>query len=164
MSRGKAFESELKKSLEKAGCLAHRIKDSVIWNGKAMVGQETPADLYCFSNVSGRLSASLIECKAVNGKSIPFDRVKQHQLESLVAFESYDANCHGFVAINFYDKDNVRKFNVAYMVNVSTWREYERGSDRKSLPLSDCESDPRIIECPRASGSMFDMSEWVLAI
>lgn len=161
MSRGKAFESELKKSLEAAGCLAHRIKDSVIWNGRVMVGQETPADLYCFSNVSGTLSVSLIECKAVNGKSIPFDRVEQHQLDSLLAFESYDENCHGFVAVNFYDKENVRKFNVAYMINIRVWQEYAEHSDRKSLPLSSCVSDSRIIECPRAAKSMFDMSAWV---
>lgn len=161
MSRGKAFESELKKSLEKAGCLAHRIKDSVIWNGKVMVGQETPADLYCFSNVSGKLSVNLIECKAVSGKSIPFDRVKQHQLNSLLEFEAYDEDCHGFIAVDFYDKENVRKFNVCYMIGIDVWQEYIGHSDRKSLPVAACDSDPRIIECPRVSGGVFDMSEWV---
>lgn len=164
MSRGKTFESELKKSLESAGCLAHRIKDSVIWNGKAMVGQETPADLYFFSNVSGRFSASLVECKAESGKSISFDRVKQHQRDSLLAFDEYDRDCHGFVAINFYDKDNPRSFNVCYFVPIKTWVGLGESLDRKSLPISECENCFQIIKCPRTAGSKFDVSKLILSV
>ena len=102
----------------------------------------------------------MIEAKAVSGKSLPFSRLETHQKEALVGFDAFHDNAHGWVAANFYDSTNIRKFNWCYMIPIDVWNEYETSGERKSLSLKQCQEDERIIECPRAPGSMYDMSNW----
>jgi penicillin-binding protein-related factor A (putative recombinase) len=161
-NRGKTFEQELRRSMTAVGLLVHRISDAVSWNGCQMVGAPTPGDFYAFGNSDG-LSASLVEAKAVNGKSLPFNRLEQHQFESLMLFDSFEEKTHGYVAINFYDADDIRHFNKCFMVPIGLWAD-EMSGDRKSLPMSRCEEDDEVMECPRVAGSMYDMAGWALKL
>lgn len=159
--RGKVFEGELKRSMENAGVYVERIPDKVFWNGHRMAGEQTPADFVMFAPVGDRVHGLMVEAKAVGGKSIPFDRLQPHQAAALDAFGSHHRDMHGYVAVNYYDKANVKRFNELYMVPFEVWRGYEEAGERKSLALSQCEDDPRIVMCPRAKGSVYDMSPFV---
>lgn len=160
-SRGKVFEQELRLSMEAAGLLVHRICDAVNWDGHRMVGAPTPGDFYAFGTAGGtRLSASLVEAKAVNGPSLPFARLEGHQRESLEGFEALHPDAHGWVAVNFYDADDIRHHNRCFMIPIQTWDAMLVADERKSVPLSACEADATITECPRAAASTYDMSEW----
>ena len=67
---------------------------------------------------------------------------------------------HGVIALNYY-LDPIREGNRLFLVPIDIWRSYGRLEERKSLPISSCEGDDRIVECPRIAGSMWDISEYV---
>ena len=160
-SRGKKFEQELRLSMEAAGLMVHRISNAVSWDGHRMVGAPTPGDFYAFGTDSkGSLTVSLIEAKAVNGNSLPFSRLEKHQLDSLNEFDSLSDDVHGWVAVNFYDAEDIRHHNRCFMIPVSAWNGMMRSGERRSVPISACESDDSTVECPRAAASTYDMREW----
>lgn len=159
-SVGKIFEQELFKSFRNVGLIPYRITDRTFFAGNRVLSQESEADFWVFS-ANETLSAALIEAKAVSGKSLPFERLKEHQREALTTFDGYHDNAHAFVAIDFYDKDNRRNFNTAYLVPISVWNEYVEKLEKaghKSIPIKACEDDERIIKCIRISGGMFDVT------
>lgn len=159
-NRGKSFEKELKESVGLAGGYVSRIPDKVYWNGHRMASEQTPSDFLMYVP-KDRLHGLMVEAKAVGGKSLPFDRLQPHQLAALEEFDSFHEDMHGYVAVDFYDRANVRKFNECYMVPVAVWSEYAASGERKSLSLQQCSDDPRISKCRRAKGSVYDMSEFV---
>lgn len=158
-NRGKAFENELRVSMETAGLYVERIPDALFWTGERIASRQTPSDFHAYKAATN-LECFMIEAKAVSGKSLPFNRLEPHQREALISFNNFHANAHGYVAANFYDGNNLRNYNKCYMIPIDVWAEYEGGSERKSLPVKACEDDPRIIECPRAPGSIYDMNNW----
>lgn len=162
-SPGKRFERELKASMELAGFMVERIPDGVYWDGRRMASNRTPADFHAWIAGSS-LKSLMIEAKASGSGRFEFSRLESHQMESLAKFESIHKDALGYVALNFYDPANLRVMNRCYMVPINVWVEYAQSSERKSLPLSACEEDGRIIFCPRMKGSMYDMSGFVLSV
>lgn len=158
-SRGKVFEGELKSSIERQGVMIERIPDKVFWNGKRLLSQQTKADFIAYV-ARDRIIPLMIEAKATAEKRIAFNALQEHQRAALIEFEAYHEDMRAFVAVNFYDSVSIRKLNRCFMVPISTWVEYE-GGDRKSIPLAMMESDPRIIECERVPGSIYDMTPWL---
>ena len=145
--------------MEQEGLLVERIPDAVYWTGKRIASRQTPSDFHAYKAATN-LECFMIEAKAVSGKSLPFARLEPHQKKALEDFDKFHANAHGWVAVNFYDGSNIRKFNRCYMIPIDVWNEYEDSGERKSLPIQACDDDERIVECPRAPGSMYFMSNW----
>lgn len=158
---GKVFEKSFQKSVESQGHKAFRITDAMYSLGNGAVGaQPSLADFWVFLLGDGFVSVVLAECKAVSGKSLPFNRLAEHQFNALLDVEGMHETSHGVIPVNFYDKDDVRKCNRLFVVPVDVWKEYVESGSRKSLPISACEDDVRIIECKRV-GSIWDVSPWV---
>lgn len=155
---GKVFERELKASFENSGLRAHRITDKLFWSGNRPMSTEGEADFWVF-RASESLSAALVEAKAVSGRSLPLDRLQEHQRAALMDFDAYHEDCHAFVAVNFYDKDDKRSFNTAFLVPIATWLGFERTMEafgRKSIPYAAFDDEPTVIKCPRIKGQMYD--------
>lgn len=161
-SRGKVFETELKSSIEHKGVMIERIPDKLFWNGKRLLSQQTKADFIAYV-AQDRVIPLMIEAKATAEKRISFSALQDHQEEALIAFEAYHEDMLAFVAVNFYDSTNIRRMNRCFMVPISVWMEYKAGT-RKSIPMADMDSDGRIIECKRISGSIYDMDPWLGSI
>lgn len=159
MSRGKAFEADFKRSLDARGAYVHRINDAVSWNGRKMVGAKTPADFIVWWPNAEHTESVMAECKAINGKSLPFDRLQPHQLEALKVFDGFAQDTHGVVAINFYDSSN-RSFNHCFVVPVDIWVQLQNEEGHnKSISYKECVHNEAIVELPRAprgSGVPYD--------
>ena len=70
-----------------------------------------------------------IELKKTNSKSLPFNNIKQNQIDGLV-----DASKYGvlsYLGIFLYD--------TFYLVDINDFVKYKDSTDRKSLPKSFCE-------------------------
>jgi hypothetical protein len=157
---GKTFEGQFRKSMEEYAWVL-RIPDAVfLMAGGGTASAKTPADFVVVVPKSDVIHFMLVECKAIGGISIPFDRLDEHQNGYLTKVEGIHPHCHGLVAINFYGED-VRLVNRLFMVPIEVWNEYATRGDRKSLPVSSCELDPRIIECPRVKGSIWEVSQYI---
>lgn len=155
---GKIFERELFASLQKSGFRVSRITDKTFWAGNRMMSSESEADFWVFG-AAERLSVALVEAKSVSAKSLPLDRLQEHQESALVGYDSYHGDCHGFVAVNFYDKNDKRGFNTAFLIPIKTWMGFKRKMEalgRKSIPLAAFEEEPSVIKCPRIKGQMYD--------
>ena len=157
MNRGKAFEREFKSSMDNAGLYSMRIPDKIYWTGKRIASEETPAD---FFGISATGNPFMVECKATAQKSLSFSALQEHQHRALTDFQSYHANCRSFIAVNFYSSESIRERNLCFIIPLAVWDEYLAG-DRKSIGMKQCEGDARIIKCPRAKGSTFDLSYFV---
>lgn len=159
MSRGKNFEADFKRSLEDRGAYVHRINDAVSWNGRKMVGAKTPADFIVWWPRKGSTDSIMVECKAVSGTRIPFDRVQSHQAEALTAFDGYASDTHGVVAVNFYDPSN-RSFNHCFIIPIGAWMHLKDADGHaKSLSYKECVHSKDIFELPKAphgSGVPYD--------
>lgn len=155
-NRGKTFEAELKSSMENAGLLVERIPDKVYWNGYRMCSDETPADFLAFMPTE-QLKGMMVEAKATSTRRLACDRLRQHQHDALCQFERFHPDMHGYVAINFYDKDNIRKMNNCFMVPIYVWDAHFSGT-KKSISMDDCSQYPGVVMCNRIKGSMYDMS------
>lgn len=158
-NRGKDFEKEFRGSLEAVDMLVERIPDKIYWTGHRIASEESIADFFAFKH-GEKVVPLLIECKATSTRRIDFSALKDHQKDALVGFNEFHADSKGYVAVNFYDKVSIRRFNVCYMIPIDVWVEYLENSDRKSIPISACEDDERIIECPRCKGSIYNMAKW----
>ena len=158
-SHGKIFEKEFKLSVEEQlkNFKIERIHDGVTWSGGSMIGAETPADFYALYKVKRTLHFIYIECKATSSGRLAFSALQDHQYRSLMDMDRFHKNAGAWVAINFYDPNNIRNLNTCFMVDINTWAEYAAG-DKKSINMQECVDDERIIQCPRMRGSRFDMS------
>lgn len=148
--RGKAFERELRDAFERAGYLVHRNQDSMTNRGN--VSKSLP-DLTAFRKAEA--DVLLIECKAVKGVSIAFDRLGEHQENDLHAFEvSLPTYGWAYIAVNFYDgQRGPKRLHRCFLVPLDVWREYRRLGGRKSLPLAAIENDRRVLELPWQPGT-----------
>jgi Holliday junction resolvase len=158
--RGKAFELELRRSMEAVGLYVHRISDSVGFNGYRVVGSPTPGDFFAFRG-GDELACALIEAKATSSGRLELARIQPHQMDSLVEFDGLSGRSHGWVAINYYDKENIRSLNRCFMVPIGeVVRVSQDDGLPKSMSMSMCESMHGAVECVRIKGSMYDMSAW----
>lgn len=159
---GKRFEGKLSDSLEAAGLHTERIPDKLYWTGHRVVSEETPADFIATyaQSYNGVLHSFLIEAKACSKNRLPFDNLKDHQRVALLDHDSIHENAHGIIAINYYDKVNLNRLDVCFMVPIDVWAEYE-GGKMKSISHDECLEDDRITLCPKVKGAVYDMAKWL---
>lgn len=78
----------------------------------------------------------LIEAKATKQPSIRFDRVREHQIEHLRAFDDTRPDSFGLVAVLRYNgKKGKERIYESWLIPVGEWLSLEASLDRKSLPL-----------------------------
>jgi hypothetical protein len=163
---GGTLQQQFKKSAEPFG-MCFRIPDSTYVVKKKvgfeMGSKKSLADFFWFI-VDGGLKVVLVEAKASAEKRIEFGRLQPHQKDALVDFDGLDRQTYGYIAVNLYDPNNVRNDNRLFMVPVSVWSELESVGDRKSIPLKTLDEREDIIECPRCTGSRWDMEPFVRSL
>lgn len=128
---GKRFEQKFREAMEPHAYVL-RIPDSVRFVGGHMIGEETDAD---FLVVTGE-DSYLVECKAANRPRLDYGNVKPHQEEALSDFDAIGERCHGFLAVEFYDKEGYRKPHRMFLLPIGEWLGFKSGSSRSSMPLS----------------------------
>lgn len=133
MSAGKRFEGQVLRSLRHhlPQSWSHRNTDAMTGNGRISV--QSPPDIITVDSKCNLL----IECKAVKGTSLPFNRLADHQKEHLIAFDDTRHDSFGVVAILHYNglRGKERKYDC-YLLPIQEWCSLERALDRKSLPLA----------------------------
>ena len=128
---GKRFEKKFREAMEPHGFVL-RIPNSVQPCGGRLVGSETEAD---FLVATGE-DSYLVECKASNRPRLDFYNVKEHQEESLAEFDAMGPRCHGFLAVEFYDKETYRRAHRMFLLPIRKWLGFKADSERKSMPVS----------------------------
>lgn len=143
--KGKVFESQLVAGFRhrcSATPFVMRIKDGAQSEGATT---KNPADIIAV----GPDLAFLIECKAVKitkAKSMPWKRVKPHQLKALCDFSAISDRHFGMVALLFYnDIRGKQRIHYGYMIEAREFRRIKKlakrgrfgnGRKTKSLPFS----------------------------
>lgn len=152
MSVGKRFEYELKKSFELEHPYAY-IERNVdrMYGGK--YSTTSPPDLL----VNASKFNLLVECKAVKGQSLPFNRMSDHQREYLIKYDKISKKHEGMVAVLYYNgqRGSGRKYE-AWLVPIKYWISYENSKPRKSLAKKDLESSLKYLKMEWKSG------RWIL--
>ena len=153
MNSGKRFERQWAKSAGRFDTTkVYRIPDKMFVSNNQLFSKESEADFFWFR--SGKMTA-MVECKAHSGRSIPFAMLRPEQEESILSYKGF---AEGIVAVNLYDKDDIRNFNRCFHIPIEVWVEYREKLERKSLPIQVMEDDDRILEFPRIKGSVWDMT------
>ena len=150
---GKRFEKKFREAMEPHGFVL-RIPNSVQPRGGRLIGSETEAD---FLVATGE-DSYLVECKASNRPRLDFYNVKEHQEESLAGFDAMGPRCHGFLAVEFYDRDGYRMPHRMFLLPVGEWLAYKEESGRKSMPVSEFEA--RAVEVPYERGAYRFDGRW----
>lgn len=122
-SRGKLFEREFRKGLNKLPGMAIRLYD-----GTNVARIQMPGD-FIYAATSGK--TVLIECKSTQERSLPFANFQAHQLPDLMRWAGTgNGNRASAVAVEYW------RHGVAFLIDPLDV-EYERKfSGRKSLPVS----------------------------
>lgn len=128
---GKRFEQKFRECMEPHAYVL-RIPDSVRFVGGHMIGEETDAD---FLVVTGE-DSYLVECKAANRPRLDYGNVKPHQEAALADFDAIGERCHGFLAVEFYDKETYRRAHRMFLLPIRKWLGFKADSGRKSMPVS----------------------------
>lgn len=153
MKPGKRFEEKFRRAMEGYGYVL-RIPDSVRVAGGRIVSSETDADFM----VAAPDGSYLVECKATNRPRLEFYNVKGHQEEALEGFDAIGGGCHGFLAVEFYDRRGYRYPHRAFLLPISDWMGFRGSSGRKSMPLSAFEELG--VEMPYARGAYLFDGRW----
>lgn len=130
MNSGKRFEKCFKDSLKDIFCL--RLKD-----GTASWGQQNntrfQASNPCDMIVHHQGFLFLLELKSHKGKSIPFNCIRENQLNELVKYGANYPDVMGMIAFNFRD------IAETYLVHIVDVEEFVttsiRNGTRKSFPI-----------------------------
>lgn len=154
MKPGKRFEQKFRASVD-ADSFAMRIADKVFQAQGKIYSEESEADFL----VSSGAGIFLIECKATLLNNLPFRQVKDHQMNSLLEFDTSNEHAHGLLAVEFYNAKSYRAPKIMYLLDVNDWIAYTASSNRKSMPRSAFEQLG--IECPY-QGSIYalDFGRW----
>lgn len=150
---GKRFEQKFRECMEPHAYVL-RIPDSVRFVGGRMVGEETDAD---FLVVTGE-DSYLVECKAANRPRLEYGNVKPHQETALADFDAIGERCHGFLAVEFYDRGGYRLPHRMFLLPISEWLGFKAGTERASMPLSAFEEKGK--ELPYEGGGYVFDGRW----
>ena len=122
---GKQFEKDFIKSIpDNVWC--YRLRDSGGWSNASNT-RFTTNNICDFLVFDGELYA--IELKKTSSKSLPFNNVKQHQIDGLLDAKQYNIN--SYLGIFLYD--------TLYFIDIEDYVNYVNKATRKSLPKEFCE-------------------------
>lgn len=125
MNPGKRFEAKFHESLRRLPGVSMRIYDGGQYAKIQQMGDFLYWDFFGHT--------WLFECKATKEKSFPIAKLKDHQLEGLLQFDSLHESNHGIIAINFYG-ENVREKNNCYLVTATRYQHELENLGRSSFP------------------------------
>jgi len=125
---GKKFEEDFIKSVPD-GCDITRLKDAGGWSNatNTRFTISNPCDFIIWSDKTRALYK--LELKSVQGKSLPFSSIKEHQLNGLL--DSAAKNVIAVFVVNF------RAVNETYYIPAKQMQATIIASTRKSLSLAD---------------------------
>ena len=153
MRQGKRFEEKFRATMEPHGYVL-RIPDNVHMAGGRLVSTETDADFM----IQTGTDAYLVECKATGEGRLPFYNVKEHQEEALQDFDALGDRCHGFIAVEFYDRRGYRFPHRMFLLPIGEWVRFRREGGRKSMPVAEFER--LAVEVPYGRGSYDFDGRW----
>jgi len=149
---GKDFETDFIQSVPKR-CDVTRLKDAGGWSDATNMRftSKNPCDFIVWSAKTKRMYK--FELKSVQGKSLPFANIKQHQLESLC--ESRNKGVCSLFVVNFRGTD------ATYLIKPSTIEACMENGVRKSLSLAEArESGIRVKQTLKRIHWGYDL-EWL---
>lgn len=131
MNEGKKFEEDFKKSFPE-NYFIYRLRDSgSSFNGKQDGLRFTitnACDFIAFDPENGLLLP--LELKSVQGNSLPFTNIKEHQLKELNDF-STKLNVFPFIVINF------RGSNKTFFMYIKNLMNFIETTNKKSINIKD---------------------------
>lgn len=135
-NRGKQFETDMLATFRNAGAWAEKIPDKLVNRGPnlPMMSVEGPPDIIALHHGN----SYLVECKArsmVHSRAIEFDRLKPHQLESLLQFAVNGGRA--YIAVLWYARSNASPETRALMIPVQVWHARLKEGRKKSLNIDD---------------------------
>lgn len=158
---GKRFEQTIRNTLLYYGYWVERFPDKLIYRGPEVPPSsvEGPPDFIAIKN--GK--AKLVECKAksLNGSrvySIPFDRVKPHQLDSLRLFDENGGV--GYVAVCWYGRQLSSRDTVMLLIPVGEWVRQLNLDDRKSFSVDRIPSDAGVVRGVWCKGGYWKLKSY----
>ncbi|RMF94489.1 MAG: hypothetical protein D6734_07630 [Candidatus Schekmanbacteria bacterium] len=133
--QGYLFEKEIERSLGLWGWRYwFKIPDARTMKGfKLPSAPQVPAD---FCGIDENKKFCLLECKQVSKPSLPYDRVKEHQVENL--FLANNSGGIGYLCVNFNNRlRGHRRIDRTFLLNSRRWDEYKLSHpERKSMPIA----------------------------
>lgn len=128
---GKMFEEDFISSVPKR-CDVTRLKDAGGWSDATNMRftSKNPCDFIIWSKQTRRMYK--FELKSVQGKSMPFANIKQHQLDSLC--ESRNKGVFALFVVNF------RAVNETYLIKPEMIEACIENGVRKSLSLAEAQA------------------------
>lgn len=150
-NRGKLFEQQFKKSVDKTGIMFERFPDSNKFgqggNDSIRFTLNSPCDCFMFNPPN----LYYLELKSTINTSISFNQppyektkqtimVKPHQVKSLLERSKYPNVMCGLM-LNFEDRQTKTKFieGGTYFVEINQFVEWCSNVDKKSINQIDCE-------------------------
>lgn len=128
INEGKKFEEDFKKSVPE-GAYFLRIKDSAMSWGQGENIRFTPKNPYdaiLFANNT----LFVLELKSINGTSLPFDNIKNQQIQELLLASKCPGVKAGLI-INF------RKSETTYFFPIEDFNAFMLVTDKKSINKKD---------------------------
>jgi len=119
---GKDFEQDIRASFP-SDCFVERYKDDTA----GFHGVHNPADFRVYKYPY----TYLIECKSHKGKSLPFAKIGEKQLEAMLRAVNYPG-IYGIYLINF------RELEETYWIAAVYIDQYIKSGERKSIPVDFC--------------------------
>ncbi len=130
VKHGKRFEEDFVKSIPDR-CDITRLKDAGGWSNATNMRftSSNPCDFIVWNGEEQRNKCKMykFELKSVQGKSLPFTNIKEHQLESMWI------SAYKYVTALFVV--NFRAANKTYQIGAIEMMAHIKNSDRKSLSL-----------------------------
>lgn len=132
---GKKFEEDFKNSVPKELFYYRLIDGTSSWDGGNARFQ---AKNICDCIVMGKEWLRLIELKSFKGKSFPFGNIDEKNLAKMVeaAYKS-GSRVEAYIIFNFRDLEKT------FVASAREVKWYIENADRKSIPLSWFEDEPR---------------------
>lgn len=131
VSTGKRLETKFRNAFSPYGYVL-RIPDKVYFDKGCTYSEKTDADFL----IATKDGVYLIECKATQNKSLPFNNIADHQIEALSKFDDIAPFTHGFLAVEFYHKDGYRLPHRLFLLPIKVFNAYKAQTNRKSIPIS----------------------------
>jgi recombination protein U len=125
---GKKFEEDFKASIP-ANVFYHRIPDSAQSWGEGENIRFTPKSPFD-AILYAKPLLLLLELKSTQGTSLPFDKIRDHQIQQLKEANSKPGATAGFV-INF------RKYGRTFFVNIEDFCGFIGSTTKKSINMDD---------------------------
>lgn len=160
-ARGKQFEADVLLTFRNAGAWVEKIPDKLVSRGPdlPMMSVEGPPDIVALL----RGKPWLIECKArglAHSKAIEFDRLKDHQLEQLLAFARNGG--HAYIAVLWYGRTNASPETVALLIPVTLWHHLKEHGRKLSLNIKDVIDEPGVLRLHWVGRSKEGVGPWTL--